>query len=301
MMSIALRHLPGSPLSRAPLSLAALLLCVVPGLDAAAQTQTDGGTAVQRAVRSGPGDAGQFEGVRFGAGRFDGVRDSRRLGGRFFRPLRTFRGQPVTVGSGTSSDLSIGVVRAIRADGRESVGVVRAFRGGVVDNGFGGFGSPFLRLPTPPVEQGGLIVNRGGAASAAPAGPASEAYPQKAVPGVASGGSESAPLQVYAGQPRPVAAGANPWDLLNQGRYRAAGERFDEQGDDAQRTGAALAAALSGDVKTAVALMPARPVLPEGFSLNEATLLRLRQVRSVFFEDNPTMRSALAAVLSARE
>ena len=86
---------------------------------------------------------------------------------------------------------------------------------------------------------------------------------------------------------------------MNTGRYLAAGERFDDHGDDAQCTGAALSAALSGDLKTAVALMPAEPVLPEGFELNEATVQRLRQVRSVFFEDNPTMRAALATVLDA--
>ena len=250
------------------LGAAVFLTSAVPGLTGSALAQDD--TSVRRAVRA----ADQRPVER----------------STFFRPLRTFRGQPVRVGPGFRSELSIGVVRAIRADGSKSIGVVRPIRGG--------FGHV---TPTPPVQPGGLAITRGFAPAPeqvqapllAPAEPG-----RLLVPGIAGAPEPAAgSLQIYFGQPQPVAADADPWGLLNTGRYRAAAERFDGTGDDAQRTGAALAAALSGNLNTAASLMPAAPVLPEGVVLDPATVLRLRQVRAVFYEDNAAMRDALATLL----
>jgi len=237
------------------LGAAVLLTSAVPGLTGSALAQDD--TSVRRAVRA----ADQRPVER----------------STFFRPLRTFRGQPVRVGPGFRSELSIGVVRAIRADGSKSIGVVRPIRGG--------FGHV---TPTPPVQPGGLAITRGFAPAPeqvqapllAPAEPG-----RLLVPGIAGAPEPAAgSLQIYVGQPQPVAADADPWGLL-------------KTGDDAQRTGAALAAALSGDLNTAASLMPAAPVLPEGVVLDPATVLRLRQVRAVFYEDNAAMRDALATLL----
>jgi len=208
----------------------------------------------------------------------------------FFRPLRTFRGQPVRVGPGNRPELSIGVVRAIRADGSKSIGVVRPIRG---------FES------TPPLNAGGLAVASGADPYAVdPAPDQTPAPPARVlVPGIAGGpeGTDqvgSASLRVFAGQPRPVVDGADPWGLLNAGRYLAAAERFDATGDDAQRTGAALAAVLSGDLSMGAAVMPDEPVLPAGVSLDANTTLRLRQIRAVFYEDNAAMRGALAGLVN---
>ena len=184
-------------LSRGRIPLAACLLLVAPGFEAAAQTtdSADNGASVRRAVRSAPAD---------GVG-VDRTRNFRRGGTTFFRPLRTFRGRPVRVGPGNRSDLSIGAVRAIRSDGSDSVGVVRAIRGdgsasigavrsirgGFFDDGFGGFVS---RTPTPPVQPGGLVETRGradrataGPATAANPGPTPAGYPRVLVPGIPSG------------------------------------------------------------------------------------------------------------------
>ena len=205
------------------------------------------------------------------------------------------------VGPGNRSELTIGVVRAIRTDGSDSIGVVRPIRSVFTDGGYGGY---VTRTPSPPVQPGGLTVTRGRAASSGftPADRAaapSDAAARVLVPGIASSGPGSNSPRIYAGQPRPIVDGADPWDLLNAGRYLAAGEHFDAKGDDAQRTGAALAAALSGDLESAAALMPARPMLPEGSRLDDATVQRLRQVRAVFFKDDAVMRDALTSVLNA--
>lgn len=278
----------------APLAVGLLLPLAAPGLTGVALA--DDGSSVRRVVRVVPPDAEVV----------DGPRVVRRT---LYRPLRTVRGRAVRVGPGNRPELSIGVVRAIRADGSKSIGVVRPIRSlpacgcpvdayGVAGHGLwcrhrGGFRS----TPTPPVQPGGLVASGGGSAGAGADAPPPTSTERALVPGIASGGLGAASLQIYAGRPRPVIDGADPWDLLNDGRYRAAAERFDADGNDAQRTGAALAAALSGDLSAATSVMPAEPVLPAGVTLDETTTLRLGQVRDVFFDDDAAMRDALDTLL----
>lgn len=263
----------GSPRSVVRWS-AALLLALAP-VGGLAQAQD--GSSVRRAERGVNTSAAQ--------------NGERAVPFRLLRPLRTFRGQPVQVGSVGRRELSIGVVRAIRADGSKSIGVVRPIR-----NTF---------EPTPPLNSGRVVAS-GPAGSAArskpaPTAPGPDHYPTVLVPGIDSGGLGTASLQIFAGQPRPVAQGANPWDLLNAGRYHAAAERFNPAGDAADRTGAALASMLAGDLVAAAATLPAEPVLPQGVNLDRSTVMRLRQVAAVFFAQDPVTRDALTALLNTRK
>jgi len=304
-MSLALRvDVPGAgaaPIARwrrlsrlARLSPLMLVLYAAPGFYGAALA--DDGSSVRRVVRVVPPDAGDA----------DRPWVARRT---LYRPLRTVRGRPVRVGRGHAPELSIGVVRAIRADGSRSIGVVRPIRSGpacgcpVNAYGVAGHGlwcrnrGGFSATPTPPVQPGGLAQGGGGSKAADADAPPPTSAARALVPGIQSGGLGVASLQIYSGRPRPVVDGADPWGLLNAGRYRAAAERFDADGDETQRTGAALAAALSGDLKAASSVMPDKPALPAGVTLDQATTLRLRQVREVFFADDAAMRDALTRLL----
>ncbi len=278
-----------------PACTAALLLAAAPGGLGVALAQD--GSSVRRVVRTVPDTAGV---------------EPRVAGRTFFRPLRTFRGQPVRVGPGNRPELSIGVVRAIRADGSRSIGVVRPIRhAGACGCGADGLSHAGhkvscehhggLQATVPRSSVGPATTGSSGSDRYPADGAASSAAPVEVlVPGIASGGFGSASLQIYVGQPRAVAPGADPWDLLNAGRYRAAAGRFDAEADAGQRTGAALAAALSGALSVAAEAMPAEPVLPEGVTLDPAVVLRLRQVREVFFSDDAAMRSALDTLLRNR-
>ncbi len=255
---------------------AVLLLAAAPlGVAAQARAQAAGqdGSSVRRVLRGINASAAE--------------NGERAVPFRLLRPLRTFRGRAVQVGSQGRRELSIGVVRAIRADGSKSIGVVRPIR-----NTF---------EPTPPLNPGRVVAS-GPAAGSKPAvaGPGPDSYPAVLVPGIDSGGRGTASLQIFAGQPRPVDEGANAWDLLNAGRYHAAAERFNPSGDVAERTGAALASMLAGDLAAAAATLPDEPVLAQGVNLERPTVMRLRQMAAVFFAHDPATREALTGLLAGR-
>ena len=99
----------------------------------------------------------------------------------------------------------------------------------------------------------------------------------------------------------PEAERDDPWALLNAGFYRDARRLFaaDAHSPAAARTGAALAAAMTGDLAAAADLMPADPALPAGVTLSDATAARLRQFQAFFFQDDPAMQQALTTLLTA--
>ncbi|MEM8737779.1 MAG: hypothetical protein AAGG38_04785 [Planctomycetota bacterium] len=236
------------------------------------------------------------------------------------RPLRTLGGQAVRVGrfSSTNDSTSIGVVRARRnqpiissvrrgtysdinrsdrsdrwyqrelALGRIatpfqrnqdlSIGVVRAFRND----------DPIVRL-SPQTFTNPNAANVPGANTVngpVTVGPSFASPPQ----------AGDADIYAVTRVELPEADRDNAWALFDQGFYREAATRF--TGDDpVSQTGAALAAALSGDLNGAAQLMPATPQVPVDTVLQPATRQRIEQTRRFLYSDNATMQSALQSIL----
>ncbi|MEO1235488.1 MAG: hypothetical protein AAFX76_01730 [Planctomycetota bacterium] len=245
------------------------------------------------------------------------------------RPLRTLDGQAVRVGrfSSTNDQTSIGVVRARReqpffannnkrglfsdvnrstrsdrwyqrelalgriaapvgvtpAFGQQdlSIGVVRAFR--TFD--------PVERIP-PQTFTNPNAADRPGANTVDGPPTVGPAFPNAPAAGDAS---------VYAVTQVELPDGQkdNPWALLNQGFYRESANLFFERDTPEARTGAALAAALSGDLAGAAARMPADPAVPAGVTFRPATRQRIAQTQQFLYADDPQMQQALRFVLDA--
>ncbi|MEM7626113.1 MAG: hypothetical protein AAF333_10985 [Planctomycetota bacterium] len=236
------------------------------------------------------------------------------------RPLRTFRGDTVRVGRAAPNDLSIGVVRPIRAETRRrggdcdqrgfsrtrfgvsrfntfnsrftgpndlSIGVVRAFRRH----------DPVERF-APVTHTNPLAQDEPVAASTSTAAPAYEAQPATVGPLFPLHGAEVVAVREVA--PTPDIDPQDPWALLNVGRYRDALDRFGTHvaNDTPEtQTGRALAAALSGDLARGAEFMPEAPVVPAGLVLNAATAQRIELTRQFLYEDDPAAQVKLRRLL----
>ncbi|MEM1107689.1 MAG: hypothetical protein AAGH99_03265 [Planctomycetota bacterium] len=220
------------------------------------------------------------------------------------RPLRTFRGQAVRVGRFAEDRRSIGVVRPLRrvpsvfedrcdtvgTSGvffdtfprfEESIGVVRPFR-----------------VYRPPVRHKPKTYTNPNAdqASASIEQAESDSATALLVPVLSEDISVSAVEIVEL----PESLREDPWALLNQGYYREARQRFATLGgldDTSIRTGHALAAALSGDLRGGAALMPADPALPDGTAFEPGTRKRLEQTTRYLYAGDAAMQAKLYALL----
>lgn len=238
------------------------------------------------------------------------------------RPLRTFRGDSVRIGSYADDEKSIGVVRALRStpgyDQREAYS--RLNRADRSDRWYDRHVSrrsillDAYRDPYPRIEQS-IGVVRSFRDYQPPQRNLPETFTNDNAPGSSSQDKESQNRAASSTQAPgdfnvtavtavevPAAVRDDAWALLDQGYYREARQRFAAMStaDDATTlTGHALSAALSGDLQGGSALMPRAPMLPEGMMLSPAAAQRMQQTREFLYADNTAMQDALQSLLDA--
>ncbi len=158
----------------------------------------------------------------------------------------------------------------------KSIGVVRAYRQ-----------NPYIDVRE--AQRGVLVFTNPNAPDAAPSLDTSDLQPS--ITGAGGAGTRRVSDLDEATQ-------NDPWALLDEGFYRDARAMFEaaETPDAATRTGAALAAAMLGDLDAAADLMPDGPTLPDGVTLSDATRTRLRQLGSFLYQDDPAMQRAMTTL-----
>jgi hypothetical protein len=238
------------------------------------------------------------------------------------RPLRTFRGEAVRVGRFANDDRVIGVTRAVRVDPtndyRSLFSELNRFdrsdrwytrevaRGRIV---LEAFPDPYTRIERSigvvrpynvplPVRRNGPRTVTGSAQGASDQGVADVGSPSFRT-------LTEGPVSVTAvtNVQVPQDAADQPWTLLDRGLYREAAaafsERLEQRDDPTLRTGAALAALLSGDLQAGVDQMPEVPELSAEVRLSEATRRRMRQTAEFLYADNAGMQQALQTLAEA--
>ena len=247
------------------------------------------------------------------------------------RPLRTFRGQTVRIGSYAETEKSIGVVRPLRTYPIDDyrTGITRPNRFGDAERwttryvapgqivlqaypqAYGYTGSYGLtgpersigvvrayRLPDRP-QRFKPVTFRGDDSD-----PTNPDAMRDSARDTNATGSTAAPARdvrvtAVADVSVPDELADDGWALLNAGYYREARRYFDQADADASdnQTGRALAAALSGDLSAVDQLLPASAALPGDVTLSDATRRRLQQTTQYLLADRPELQARLQTLL----
>ena len=245
------------------------------------------------------------------------------------RPLRTFRGQAVRVGSYAETEKSIGVVRPLRTypldDAR--TGITRPNRFGDAERWTTRYVAPgrLVLQAYPNVYGNAANLSYGNSGLTGPERSIGvvRAYrlpdrPQRFGPVTLTGNDEASSNADASSSdagttpPRDIRVTAvgevavpgelrdDAWALLNAGYYREARRQFDQNDADdsaAQQTGRAVAAALAGDLNAAAELLPESATLPDRVTLSDATRRRLQQTTQYLMADQPELQSRFQQLL----